>query len=260
MNKLIVANWKMNPGTLKEAISLARKTGAIKKETGELVLCPPYPFLSGVGKVLQGAALGAQDASISDSGPYTGEVSPTMLKSLGVEYVILGHSERRREFGETDGLVNRKTLAALRTGLRVVLCVGESLEVRKRGISAARSFVRQQLLRCIRGVGKGGSSKRNLIVAYEPVWAISTSKNRKDETPEDTARMILFIKDTLGKQLRVSAPRVLYGGSVDEKDVCNFLSRSEVDGVLVGGASLRPGEFVQLTKDVFTGLCDTLKL
>ncbi|MEK7608393.1 MAG: triose-phosphate isomerase [Patescibacteria group bacterium] len=250
MKKLIVANWKMNPKTLSEAVSLARKTGVVKKGAGELVICPPYPFLSGVQKVLNGAALGAQDMSENTEGPHTGEVSAGILKSVGVSYVILGHSERRSELGENDEAVNGKVLQALKAGLRVVLCIGEPIEIRKKGLPSASSFVKKQLLGCVAGIEKLGLKKKNLILAYEPVWAISTSKNRRNETPDDAAFMASLIK-TIVREKFYFTPRVLYGGSVGEKDVRDFVSQKEVDGTLVGAASLRASEFRLLMGKVF---------
>lgn len=250
----------MHPRTLRETITLATAVSSGRDaKKSELVLCPPYPFIPAVTKAARGVAIGAQDSAAEEQGPYTGEVSPSMLASLGVSYVILGHSERRAAFGEDEYLIRRKVETALRAGLRVVLCVGEPLPIRKKGFLAARAFVRSQLSTTLRGLASLGAKKRNLIVTYEPVWAISTSNDHRNETPEDAARMIGFIKSLLRSAYHISSPRVLYGGSVNAKQACEFLSYPEIDGALVGGASLNPGEFKRLVEKVFLDSCATLK-
>jgi len=251
--KLPIANWKLNPTTLKEAIKLARET-----DKNGAVICPPFIFLLDVKKVLKRASLGAQDVFWEEEGPYTGEVSPAMLKSFGVKYVIIGHSERRRWLNETDEMVNKKVKAALEAGLKVILCVGEQLAVRKRGLSVAKNFVKSQLQKGLKGVREiknwklsagGGSAfggkTRNLIIAYEPIWAIGTGRADK---PKDTAEMAKFIKNLLRSKFYILNSMVLYGGSVNSQNAANFLKLKEIDGALVGGASLRPNEFNEIIK------------
>lgn len=232
MNKLLVANWKLNPEKLSEAVKLAE---AIDKKC--VVICPPFPFLAAVGKVLKYAKLGAQDIFWEEKGPFTGEVSPAMLKDLGVKYVIIGHSERRRWLGETDEMIGKKVAAVLRAGLKVILCVGEPVSVRKKGGAlTAERFVREQLVRDLKFVKRLKSKTKDIIVAYEPVWAIGTGHY---DTPKDMLAMTSVIK-------RVLPVGVLYGGSVDSKNVGNFIKYREVDGALVGGASLKVEEFKKI--------------
>ncbi len=242
MKKLIIANWKMNPASEKEAVKLAAKTekGALKSGN-DVVIAPPFPFLASVKKVLKKAKLGAQDDFWENQGAYTGEISPAMLKSFGVKYVIAGHSERRR-LGETDDAINKKVKASLKIGLKPVLCVGEPLEVRKKGLAAAKNFVKGQLKKDLKGVSQSG-----LIVAYEPVWAISTNKGAKPDKPEDSLEMIRFIKAFLRKERKMK-PAVLYGGSVTSKNAESFIQYQDINGALVGGASLKSEEFIKIIK------------
>ncbi len=239
MDKIIVANWKANPNTTKQAVALAK---ALDKRG--VVVAPPYPFLEQVGRVLKKATLGAQDVFWADSGPYTGEVSLKQLKSLKVKYVILGHSERRKYLGETDELINKKVKAALKMGFKVILCVGEW---KRKSLSSAKSFVKNQLRRDLRGTNKLGSYPANkLIIAYEPVWAISTGRAGADK-PEDAVEMAKFIKQLLVVSHKLSV-KVLYGGSVNAKNAYSFLKHKEIEGALVGGASLKPKEFRKVIK------------
>ncbi len=280
--KLVVANWKMNPETEGEAVELARE-----EDLEGVVLIPPLSFLAPVGEVLENAELGAQDVFYEEEGAYTGEVSPIELQSLGVKYVLVGHSERRA-MGETDEIVNKKVLAALKEGLTVILCVGErerrtmtydddndtrmmtddSDNDTDTGVHLreAKVFVKKQLERALddvalrqvvqtpksfqtRGAQGISDNEPRLIVAYEPVWAISTRSHGVSDTPEDAAEMITHIKDVF-KDIghRTKDIRVLYGGSVNASDVRGFLAKEEIDGVLVGAASLDAGEFQKIVE------------
>ena len=252
MHKLIIANWKENPVTERRALALFRATAAAARlrraaAAGiSVAVCPPFVFLEQVAGELRRLkpprpALGAQDVFWEEKGPHTGEVGGKMLRALGAEYVIVGHSERRRWMHETDVAINRKLKRALTDGLRTILCVGEPAAVRRKGIASARHFVEVQLKKDIRGI-RGSAAARRVIVAYEPVWAIGTGKRDK---PEDAAAMAAFIKRSLRKTAGF-APRVLYGGSVDGKNIRDYISLKEIDGALVGGASLRAGEFADL--------------
>ncbi len=234
MKKLIVANWKLNPLTESEAVSLARKI-----DHKNVVVCPPFPFLPAVRKVLKRAALGAQDVFWEPHGAYTGEVSGLMLKSVGARYVIIGHSERRAYFGESDDAINEKIHAALASGLKVIVCVGEPRAVRRWGFMAARRFVARQLKRDLRGV------KEKVIVAYEPIWAIGSGTSDK---PEETVRMAMFIKKFCAKRFALRSVSVLYGGSVKPGNARGFLIRKEINGALVGGASLKASEFKKIVQ------------
>src|SRR3989344_661211 len=176
MRKLIIANWKSNPGSPASAVKLARATDRVG-----IVIAPPHVFLEHVSKILKKSELGAQDVYGAKSGPYTGEASLNQLKSLGVKYVILGHSERRKYLKESDELIALKVKATLRAGFKVVLCVGEGSAVKRRGFSASKKFVLNQLKHDIPKQVPGNKLSR-LIIAYEPVWAISTFKGAKADT------------------------------------------------------------------------------
>ncbi|MFH1193116.1 MAG: triose-phosphate isomerase [Candidatus Jorgensenbacteria bacterium] len=260
MSKLLVANYKMNPRTAAEAVRLARACDA-----KNVVIAPPFPFIAAVGGVLKNAVLGAQDVFWDGSGAYTGEVSSIQLKALGVRYVIVGHSERRA-LGETDAMVNKKVGAALAAGLKVILCVGEPLAVRKRGFAAAKNFVKKQLIKDLREttnyklqtVRLSRAHRRgatNLLIAYEPLWAIGTGRAAK---PADASAMAKFIKKLLTthpstpssgpRGYSLPTVRVLYGGSVNAGNVGSFLVEPNIDGALVGGASLKPVEFKKMMR------------
>lgn len=243
MNKIIIANWKMNPNTLAKAIRLAKASD----EKG-VVIAPPFVFLETVGKIIRRASLAAQDVFYEESGAFTGGVSPKMLKGLGVEYVIIGHSERRNHFGETDETINKKVKAALSHGLKVILCVGEQWAVRKKGIQAAKNFVANQLRKDLQSVTKNYKLKaKSLIIAYEPVWAIGTGRNDK---PENSSEMAEFIKRQVTRNKRQDM-RVLYGGSVNSRNAKLFLEMPNIDGLLVGGASLDPREFSKIIRLIY---------
>lgn len=227
----MVANFKMH----------APDTGAWRSfrvsESAEVVVCPPLPYLKDFGQN-KNFKLGAQDVfweNVRSGGAYTGEVSAEILKKFGVEYVILGHSERRA-LGETDEVINKKLKTALAAGLKVILCVGESKEIKKRGGAAAKRFVNQELRVALPGVKK--IFLKNITIAYEPIWAIGTGIPDK---PEDAALMSLFIKKLL-------PVKVLYGGSVNSRNATRFLKAKEIDGALVGTASLNPKEFKKIVE------------
>ena len=242
--KLLIANWKMNPNSAAEAIRLARATAL-----HSVVLCPPFVFIETAAKILKAkslklkAGLGAQDVFLSEPRAATGEISPTMLKKLGVSHVIIGHSERRRLLGEKDELINKKVLASLKAGLKVVLCVGEpkrDLRNKIYDLRKAKNYVKGQLEKDLKGVLYLKSYALNLIIAYEPIWAIGTGI---PDNPESASEMISFIKKILNLKSYGLNHRVLYGGSVTAKNAAGFLKRPEIDGALVGGASLSTKEF-----------------
>ncbi|MDP3975199.1 MAG: triose-phosphate isomerase [Candidatus Jorgensenbacteria bacterium] len=239
MKKLIVANWKMNPATVAQAIRLARA-----EDAPGVVIAPPFPFLGAVRKVLKKSHLGAQDAFWIPKGAYTGKVSAHQLKHLRVMYVIIGHSERRA-LGDTDEIVNKKVKAAFKEGLKVVLCVGEPRTVRRQGIGAAKRFVAAQLKKGLTGTKNLKLKTKNLIVAYEPVWAIGSGTADK---PAEAAAMARFVKDFLKTKNYKLTTLVLYGGSVTSRNAAAFLGQEEIDGALVGGASLSSQ---QLRKIIF---------
>jgi len=244
MKKLIMANWKMQL-SLKESLELAKQyTKKINSKKNEVVVCPDYaamPFLNPILKPF-GFILGAQDCAAFAYGAYTGEVSPQNIKTLGAKYVILGHSERREHLHENSALVNGKIKAALADKLVPVLCIGEKLEERKAGTT--RDYLSQELRHSLKGVKI--KTAMDLVIAYEPIWAISTNKNAKPILPAEADLIQKFIKEQAQKILKKSV-RVLYGGSVNAVNSSDFLSQSNIDGLLVGGASLKLTEFSIIT-------------
>ena len=239
---LVVGNWKMNTN-LGQALELAAGIGnQLKNITGvRVVLCPPFPFLSSVGGALGGSSvkLGAQNMHWEDSGAFTGEVAPQMLQGL-CEYVILGHSERRQLFGETDDMVNRKIQSALSHGLGPILCVGETLDQRES--EQAKAVVAEQVRRDLAEV----VDITSLVVAYEPVWAIGSGLAA---TPEIAAEVMSEgILDVLREHYGNGGAEVplLYGGSVNPSNIGEFAAQSCIHGALVGGASLQASQFVQI--------------
>lgn len=229
MPKLVVANWKEHPESIEEARALFSALKGLP-----CIVCPPFPFLEEASNYDFGH--GAQDVSWEDEGPHTGEVSAGMLKAFGVTHVIVGHSERRA-LGETDAIINKKILKALREGLIPILCVGEPEAIHEKGTAAVEVYVGDELKEDLKG-----ADPTKVIIAYEPIWAISTSGTGKTDTPADAADMIDFIKATLG----VPDAQVLYGGSVSAENAESFLRVPTIGGVLVGGASLHPVEFKKI--------------
>ncbi len=239
--KIIIANWKSNPRNVKLAKALAKVTD-LSSNRIKLVIAPPDTFLEDVGNILKKASLGAQDVFWADSGAYTGEVSIKQLKSLKVKYVIIGHSERRKFLKETDKLINKKIKASLKAGFKVILCIGEW---QRHSLAKAKIFVKSQIRKDLDGV----KNYKNLIIAYEPVWAISTNKSGKSDRPEDAVEMAKFIKQSLVISHKLPV-KVLYGGSVTYKNAKSFLRQKEIDGALVGGASLIPKDFKKIVQSV----------
>lgn len=240
----IAGNWKMHK-TISEAVALAaelREKLADSKE--KIMIAPPFTALSAVAEVLRGSnmLLGAQNMGPEESGAHTGEVSVLMLKDAGVRVVILGHSERRHTYGETDALINRKVRLALAHGLEVILCVGETLEEREAG--KLESVLRTQLVEGLRGVEP--SMLDRVVIAYEPVWAIGTGKTA---TPEDADAVHAFCRKVLEEMYGSEPARTMviqYGGSVKPDNVAALMAKPNIDGALVGGASLRAETFVPI--------------
>jgi triosephosphate isomerase len=247
--KIIIANWKMNPVMLKDAVRLftevTKNISKVKKTT--IVICPPFIFLDklkSISRRTKKILLGAQNLAKEEQGALTGEVSSLMLLSMGVWYVILGHSERR-SMGETNTDINRKIKLALASGLTPVLCVGE---ISRDEDHAYFNTVKSQTEECLAGVSRNLISK--IIIAYEPVWALSTTKDRKDATPADSLEMVIFIRKILSDKFgsEFGGVKILYGGKVDDKDAEGFLVNGGVDGLLVGRASLDAKKFVEIIK------------
>lgn len=249
-NKIIIFNWKMNPDSKKEAeklfnIYLKSKISSKNK----FVVAPPFVYLPALSS-RNNLSLAAQDIFWKESGAFTGEISPQMIKDFGVEYVIIGHSERRKNLGETDKIINEKILFALKEGLKVIFCVGEDLEIRKNGLKVRQEFIKNQLLSGLDRVHISSRDKdseiNELIIAYEPIWAISTNINSVEDSPEDALKMSIFIKEVLSSKFKNLKFKVLYGGSVDGQDIKDFIKYKEIDGALVGGASLKKEEIKKI--------------
>lgn len=248
-NRLIVANWKMNPESLREArellLPVKRALRTLKRVAA--VVCPPALFLEELARrqVVPSLHFGGQDAFWEKTGgAFTGQLSPVMFKKAGAEYLLIGHSETRQS-GVTDALVNRKLKAALAAELKVILCVGEQ-ERDERG--AHFKIIQNQLTAALNNIPRKFFTR--LLVAYEPLWALST-QGRGPDTPADFLEQAIFIRKIVstyvGNHLAVRTP-VLYGGSVDQKNAGGFLTAGEADGLLVGRASLRPDYFVEILK------------
>lgn len=243
---LVAGNWKLN-GSFESIETLMSGIKAGMEEVGgaDMAVCPPYVYLSSVHDLLAGTdiALGAQDVSDQDTGAFTGEVSAPMLKELGCQYVIVGHSERRNLYGESDEFTARKFTAAKRSGLVPILCVGELLEEREQGIT--EQVVARQLdaVLELEGIASFGDA----VVAYEPVWAIGTGKTA---TPQQAQDVHAFIRERLrGHDAQVAdGIRILYGGSVKGSNAAELFSRADIDGGLIGGASLNSDEFLAICK------------
>ena len=248
---IVVANWKMHKTHL-EAIQAVQKLSYLldKKdaEAVEVVICPPFTALRSIQTLLEADrltyGLGAQDAHWEDKGAFTGEISPPMLAALKCQYVIVGHSERRQFFAETDEIVSRKVRAVFSAGMVPILCVGESLEERDGGRTEAK--VIGQIRAALAGIDP--ASAATLVIAYEPIWAIGTGRNA---TPTDAGEVIGLIRRTVGELFAAGAMetvRIQYGGSVKPGNIREFMAHPEIDGALVGGASLDPEEFALIVK------------
>ena len=246
--KLIAGNWKMHK-TAGEGVALtAEIVAAIGKETGvDVVLCPPFTALESVGRAVEGQAirLGAQNMHPEKNGAFTGECSAEMLRSLFVSHVILGHSERRAYFAETDELINRKVVAALANQLRPILCVGETLAEREAGQTLA--VVQQHLEGGLKGVTE--EQITSVVVAYEPVWAVGTGKVA---TPAQAQEVHAFIRSILTKHYgaaRAQKVRIIYGGSMKPSNAVELFAQTDIDGGLIGGASLEARPFIDLVTE-----------
>lgn len=251
MKKLIIANWKMNPQTLGEAEGLIERTEQQLAELGpaaeriDIVLCPPFVFTEEIGKLIgQGTlassvSLGAQDVALSDAVSQTGEVGTAQLSRLGVRYVIVGHSERRGKLGEDDAAVNTKLKTVLRAGMIPIVCLGErtrdgnwqeALAVQTAG--TLHGLTPPEAARC--------------LIAYEPVWAISTNPDAAPDTPPRAVRAMGIIREVIADRFDAAQPVFLYGGSVTPENITGFLMRPEIAGVLIGGASVRADDFSRI--------------
>jgi len=243
--KLIAGNWKMNK-TSADGVALVRDiVVAVGKQSDvEVVVCPPFTGLESAGKALEGSnvKLGAQNMHFEASGAFTGEISAPMLRAIFATHVILGHSERRTIFGETDELVNKKVLAALKHQLRPIFCVGEALAERESG--STLKVVQTQLERGLDGVSKELAA--SVVIAYEPVWAIGTGKVATTEQAQEVHAFIRGLLTNLFTESVAQKLRILYGGSMKPSNAPELLSQKDIDGGLIGGASLEARSFVEL--------------
>ncbi len=241
---LIAGNWKMNT-TVSEARELASSIllELDKIDNVDKVLCPPFISLAAVGKLIKESStkLGAQNLYFAEKGAYTGEISPLMLADL-CEFVIIGHSERRQYFNETDDIINQKVQAALKVGLKPILCIGERLEENEAGRMA--EVVTKQLKSALAGI----DYRRGMIVAYEPVWAIGTGRAATGEQANDTISLIRRNIAELYGEESARDIRILYGGSVTADNATEFMPQPEIDGALVGGASLKADQFLSIVQ------------
>ena len=243
--KLIAGNWKMNKTSGEAAGLVSDIVAAVGRSNDvDVVVCPPFTSLESVGKALDGSSvkLGAQNMHPERNGAYTGEISAEMLRSHFASYVILGHSERRTYFGDTDAFVNQKVTAALKAELKPILCVGETLAERESG--STLKVVQTQLEAGLEGVSKDQAT--SIVVAYEPVWAIGTGKVA---TTEQAQEVHAFIRELLGKLFSPAIAgkiRILYGGSMKPANAPELLSQPDIDGGLIGGAGLEARSFVEL--------------
>lgn len=245
MRKPIIAgNWKMNK-TGKEAAQLVLELiDKVKDAKCEVVLCPPFTSLPQVVTLVENTNIkvGAQNMYYEESGAFTGEVSPLMLKELGVEYVIIGHSERRQYFKEDDELINKKINACFTYGLIPILCVGETLQQRENGETF--ELIRMQLQKDLKDISKENVKK--MVIAYEPIWAIGTGKTA---TAQDANEVIKFIRENIKEMYgdeTAQSIRIQYGGSVKASTIKEQMAQSDIDGALVGGASLKADEFAAI--------------
>ena len=255
MKKLIFFNFKMAPGSLKDAkeIFLIFKKFLRKVGSSKVILIPPYVYLAEASSIFEKeCSLGAQDMFWFNRNSATGEISPKMLKSFGVKYVIIGHSERREYFNETDEMINLKIKACLSSNLIPILCIGEK-DKKKEDSSSFRvkKILFEQLNYALRGIILKDSS--DLVIAYEPIWAISANEPKRIENPEEIEKTISLIRFWVARRFSEKIAEdlnILYGGSVNSNNIHSFLSFKEINGVLVGGASTNKVELTKLFKKI----------
>jgi len=244
---IIAGNWKMNmlaSGVKAYADELMPLIPGFN-EWCDTVVCTPFVLLQAAVCIFEGTGVGvgAQNLSQFDSGAYTGEVSAAQLMDIGTEYVIIGHSERRQYYGETDVSVNEKTLAALKTPMISIVCVGETLEQREEGIT--NSLVAKQVEIALANV-PGGNELGKIVIAYEPVWAIGTGKTATPEDAQEVCKVIRNVLSSLYCEKAADAMSILYGGSMNDKNAYELLAQPDIDGGLIGGASLKPEAFAAI--------------
>lgn len=244
MRKPIIAgNWKMHK-TIKEAVEFVNEIkGNLNDEAVDAVICAPFTLLKDLKEATKGTniKIGAQNMHFEEKGAFTGEVSPLMLKEIDMDYVVIGHSERRQYFNETDETVNKKVLKALEVGIDPILCVGETLEQREAG--KTKDVCKVQVEKALENVLKDDLAK--VVVAYEPIWAIGTGKTATAEDANDVISYIREVIKGLYGEL-ANEVRIQYGGSVKPSNVAEIMGQSDIDGALVGGASLASNDYLDL--------------
>ena len=243
---VIAGNWKMNKTPAEASALIEEIKPLVAGADCGVVDCVPFVDLQAALEATAGSniAVGAQNCHFEKSGAFTGEISAPMLAAMGVEYVVLGHSERRTYFGETDVTVNKRTLAALENGLKVILCVGEYLEQREQGVTA--EVVAMQTKIALQGVS--AEVLRNVIIAYEPVWAIGTGKTATADQAEEVCAVIRGVIAGLYGQASADAITIQYGGSMNAGNADELVAKADVDGGLIGGASLKAADFAAIVK------------
>ena len=243
---VIAGNWKMNKTPAEAKVLIEEIAPLVKNAVCDVVVCVPYVDLCTALETTKGTNIhvGAENCHWEPSGAYTGEISAPMLKAMGVEYVIIGHSERRTYFGETDVTVNKRVRAALDNGLKVILCVGEYLEQREQGITA--ELVAMQVKIALGGVS--AEELKNIIIAYEPVWAIGTGLTATADQAEEVCTQIRATLASLYCEDCANAVTIQYGGSMNAKNAKELLSKENVDGGLIGGASLKAPDFAAIVE------------
>jgi len=267
MKKYIIANWKMQPVTTREAEDVfdGIQKSAPKLKNTEIVVCPPFVYLDALSKKLKSyppearlakggklkVKLGAQDffwENPPKGGSYTGEISVSMLKDFGIRYAIVGHSEERDYLNVTDEMINKKIKTALKAGIKIIFCAGEK---ERDEDGAYLKFIKKEIHEGLSKISK--KDMENLIIAYEPIWAISSSKDAKADTPENLFEMSIYIRRVLffkfGRKVSKETS-ILYGGSVDAKNARDFLEKGNVQGLLVGRASWKEKSFIDLLKSI----------
>lgn len=243
---VIAGNWKMNKTPSETAALIEEIKPLVKDADCQVVVCVPFVDLHVAVNAVKDSNIkvGAQNCHFEKSGAFTGEISAPMLKEMGVEYVIIGHSERRTYFGETDVTVNKRTLAALNEGLKVILCVGEYLEQREQGVTA--ELVAMQTKIALQNVSK--EQLKNVIIAYEPVWAIGTGKTATAQQANEVNALIRATIEKLYDKSAADSITIQYGGSMNASNAEELLAQPDVDGGLIGGASLKAQDFAAIVK------------
>ena len=241
---IIAGNWKMNKTATEAKALISELIPAVKDAGCEVVICVPFTDLVTAVEMTKGTNIhvGAENVHFEKSGAFTGEISADMLTDLGVEYVVIGHSERRQYFAETNETVNKRTKAALAGGLKPIICVGESLDQREQGVT--EELVRMQVKIALNGVT--ADELKNVVIAYEPIWAIGTGKTATAEDAQEVCGAIReTLKEMFGEEL-ADGIRVLYGGSAKPGNIAELVAKPDVDGALVGGASLKAADFASM--------------